>query len=345
MRKKDFETFVRERRWSWILTYTFIAILILMVFFFSLKRVPGYSIKESVVFGTRVKIVVSSKLAGRIIEAILQDMRRIDRKFDPYDERSVIYRINNSNGEWVEVDNEVLFVLKKALYFAEITGGAFDPTVGVLVKLWGFNDGNYRIPSDEEIRDALKHVGYENVEISGNKVRLKNGALLDLGGIAKGYAVDRAIQIAKRYDQKATGFIDAGGDIGIIGPKFGGSDWVIGIRNPRYKENSDETIDVVYMKDGAIATSGDYERYFIKDGKRYHHIFNPKTGYPSHGIISATVIAQSCADADALATAIFNLGLDYSLMYIPRFGGQAFIVTEDSKIHRTKGFGYFEKPH
>jgi len=346
VREKYSKEFINQRKKSWYFTYGLIAILIVIVFVVSFRRPPDYVVKDEISLGTHVRVVVSSKYSGKILDSIFREFRRIDSKFNPYNPNSKIYRINHSNGNWVEVDDEILFILKKSLYYADLTGGAFDFTLGRLIKLWGFDSENSekRIPSSDEINETLKHIGYDKVEIDGNKVRLHDGVWLDFGAIVKGYAIDRAVQIAKKIDPKATGFVDAGGDIGIIGPKFGGADWIVGIRNPR-GESQQDTIGVIYLKEGAVATSGDYERFFISNGKRYYHIFNPKTGYPAKGVISATVVANSCLDADALATAIFNLGIEYSLTYIPRYGGQAFIVDENQKIHKTKGFLYFEQVH
>lgn len=346
VRERYSKEFLKQRRKSWYFTYAMIAILIVMVFVILFRQPPDYVVKDGVILGTHVRLVVSSKYSGRIVDSIFDELRRIDLKFNPYDSRSKIYQLNHSNGEWIEVDDEILFVLKKSLYYAELTGGAFDFTLGRLIKLWGFDSENSekRVPSRDEIEEALKHVGYEKVNVSGNKVKLENGVWLDFGGIVKGYAIDRAVQIAKKIDPKATGFIDAGGDIGIIGPKFGGADWIVGIRDPR-GESQQDTIGIIYLKEGSVATSGDYERFFVLNGKRYHHILNPRTGYPAEGIISATVIADSCIDADALSTAIFNLGLEYSLIYVPRYGGQIFIVDENQKIYKSKGFSYFEQVH
>jgi len=175
-------------------------------------------------------------------------------------------------------------------------------------------------------------------------VRLKNGALLDLGGIVKGYAIDRCVQVARELDPSATGYVDIGGDIGIIGPKFGGADWIISVQPPREIAGVRQ-MAAVFLKTGGIATSGDYQRYFEVDGKRYHHILNGETGMPSTGTISVTVIAQNSMDADALSTAGMVLEADYVLQILPRLGGQALVM--DSELHKraTDGWASFEKSH
>lgn len=177
------------------------------------------------------------------------------------------------------------------------------------------------IPSDLEIEEALERCGYENVLLEKDVITLENSVKLDLGGVVKGYAIDRGISIAKEMDPNATGYIDAGRDIGIIGPKFGGEYWSIAVQDPRGE--SGEYIDIVYLKKGTIVTSGDYERFFIVDGVRYHHILNPKTGYPVRDNISTTVISPDAMDADAFSTAAFVLGSEFSAVLLPVLGGKA----------------------
>ena len=298
--------------------------------------------------GTSVRIVVSSKKINpkTIAEAILEDMKRITYKFSTTDERSVVKKINDHTGEWVEVDEETYSLIKAAYAFAELTEGAFDPTVGKLLEVWGFT-GNYenlRVPSNDEIEKALSSVGYRNILLDDRhfRVMVKNGSKIDLGGIAKGYALDRARQIALSFDEDATGFVEAGGDIRIIGPKFGKYPWVIGVKDPR----GDDVIDYIYLKSGAVATSGDYERYFIEDGIRYHHIIDPSTGYPARGVWSVTIVAEDATTADALSTAGFVMaGRDWRKVVLdfPRMGAHPLIVLEGGKIEKSETFKLFER--
>jgi thiamine biosynthesis lipoprotein len=298
--------------------------------------------------GTSVRIVVSSqKINPRTIaEAILEDMKRITYKFSFTDERSVVKKINDHPDEWVEVDEETYSLIKAACAFAELTDGAFDPTVGRLLELWRFT-GNYenlRVPSREEIEEALKHIGYKNVLFDDKNMRVmvKNGVKIDLGGIAKGYALDRARQIALSFDENATGFVEAGGDIRIIGPKFGKYPWVIGVKDPR----EDNVIDYIYLKSGAVATSGDYERYFVVDGVRYHHILDPSTGYPARGVWSVTIVAEDATTADALSTAGFVMaGKDWRKVVLdfPNMGAHPLIVLEGGTIEKSETFKLFER--
>lgn len=305
----------------------------------------AYVEKDEFVFGTFVRVVVSSEKRDpkAIADAMIQEMKRLESKFHPYhDGNSVIFKLNHATGP-VTVDEETAFLISKSLYYSEITAGAFDPALGRLIKLWGFDspDTKKRVPTSEEIAKALESSGYANVEIHGKEVSLKNHAWLDLGGIAKGYAVDQAVRLAKKMDENATGFVDAGGDIAIIGPKFGQFPWKIGIRDPR--GGPQDIIGVVYLSEGAIATSGDYERYFEVDGVRYHHIFDSKTGYPARKSISATVIAEKLVDADALSTAAFVLGWSKIVEGFVGLGAQAMVIDAEGKIYKTKGFVAYEE--
>ncbi|WP_273229063.1 FAD:protein FMN transferase [Kosmotoga pacifica] len=316
--------------------------IFLIVWTFITNNKQEYYTKTEYLLGTYVTVRVNGDNTSPVLlaNAAFKEIKRIDKKFG--NNNGIIGELNSSAGEWVEIDQETAFLLKSAIDVAKNTGGAFDPTLYPIIRLWGFDDINAekRVPSSDEIEEALMSIGYENIELSpeGKRVRLLNGAQIDLSGIAKGYAVDMAIKKIKSIDESATGFIDAGGDIGIIGPKFGSRPWVIGIRHPR-SEDADKVIDYVYMYDGAIATSGDYERFFEVDGVRYHHIFDPETGYPAdNGVISSTVIHKSAMLADAYATAAFVLGDSPGVTFFPRFGALAFLVKKDLTVFKNAGF-------
>lgn len=333
---------------SWILILIFIILLLFFSILFFFRSKPEYVSKVDIALGTTVKVVVSSdKDPGLIIDAILREFHRIDRKFSVTDPKSVISQINKSENP-VEVDEETAFVIERSIALARATEGAFDPALGNLITLWGFdriNDSAFKptIPSDSQIEEALEKSGYENILLENDVVILNNSVKLDLGGIVKGYAIDRGLSIAKEMDPEATGYIDAGRDIGIIGPKFGGEYWAIAVQDPR--GDSGEYIDLVYLKKGAIVTSGDYERFFMMDGVRYHHILNPKTGYPIRETISTTVISPDAMDADAFSTAAFVLGSEFSAVLLPVLGGQGLFVDAQNKATYTEGWSFFKEKH
>jgi thiamine biosynthesis lipoprotein len=218
------------------------------------------------------------------------------------------------------------------------TGGVFDITVGPLVELWGFSSKAYRVPRAEEVRAVLPLVGMEKVRFEANNLVLQPGMKLDWGGIAKGWAVDKAAR-ALREIGIVRGFINAGGDLFCWGANPDGRDWRIGIKHPRQRGY----LGVLSIRDKGVATSGDYQRYFERDGIRYHHIFDPTSGYPARERQSVTVIGPEAMLCDALATALFvSPQPEAILKKYPEYG--AIIVNnfgEVSLIGNTPGLGAF----
>ncbi len=326
-----------------------IAIVVAFLILVFVRTPPNYYEYTGFTLGTYCRIVVSSKKGSKnMAEIIFNELDRVYKKFDPNSSQSVISKINSSN-DLVDLDEESFVLIDAALKFSQLTEGAFDPALGNLIKLWGFDRISEKVPtvvpSKAEIDEILNHCGVKKVELDGRtrRIKLNDGAKLDLGGIAKGYALDRAYQIAKEIDSKCTGFIEAGGDIRIIGPKFGSRPWVIGVRDPR---KADSAVDYIYLTDGAVATSGDYERYFIVDGIRYHHIFDPKTGYPAKGAQSVTVIAKDATTADVLSTSGFVMAQEweYVVLQYPQLGGSVLLIDENGAIHKSPSFSTYERP-
>jgi thiamine biosynthesis lipoprotein len=267
-----------------------------------------YQRKMRLIMGTVIEIVAQDEQA---IDKAFSEIERIDNLMSTYNPDSEISRLNRKKK--LKVSDEVLELIKKAKYFYEISDGAFDITVGPLVKLWNIKEnmqreqGDIRIPKEQEIKKALSYVGSKFIEIDEqNKIikLKKKKVVLDLGAIAKGYAVDKAVEVLKKEGVKSA-LINAGGDIYCLGKK-GRNYWVIGLKNPREMNSISEAFK---LKDRAVATSGDYEQFFIYKNKRFSHIIDPRTGYPvDNSISSVTVFANDCLTADALATAIFVLG-------------------------------------
>lgn len=350
MRKKGSRDLNKLSKLSLISTLIIIAIVlvILIVSVFFKQNLKYYSF-ETFSLGTYVHVKISTEVNPTILaKEIFSELDRITKKFDPYNEKSVIYKLNHSN-DWMEVDDETFAIIDLALQYAKKTNYAFDPTLGRIVELWGFSklsekdNKQFSVPSKESVEEALKHSGARFVELDYKKRAIKtNGVWFDLGGMVKGYALERAYQIVKQADPNCTGFIEAGGDIRIFGPKFGKDYWIIGIRNPR----GNDSIDYIYLKNGAVATSGDYERFFVVDGKRYHHIFDSRTGYPANDAISATVISNDAIKADVFSTAAFVFGKNnwlYTRTILPKYDSEAFLVTPEFEYLKTDGFSYYEK--
>lgn len=298
---------------------------------------------SQIIMGTFVEVVSPDERAADIV---FDEIRRIDGLMSRYKEDSEVSRINKL-GE-LNLSADTLYVLKKARQFWEITEGAFDITIGPLMDLWGFTDKEYRLPKEEEIMKALERVGMDKIIFNNenNVVKFRvSGLKIDLGGIAKGYAVDCAVRKLKEKGINSC-LINAGGDIYCLGDKprtFGpfefifnkkvrgkfGKPWNIAVKNPR----SSGFLDYLKLKDKAVATSGDYEQYFVRDRRRYSHIFNPKTGYPvNSGVISVTVIAPDGLTADALATSIFVLGKERGEALAKKFEGVEVKIIEEKDI-------------
>lgn len=253
-----------------------------------------------------------------------------------------IYNLNNNAGKKeVELNPLTIEVIKKAQQVAELSNGAFDVTIGPVVKSWGIGTENQRIPSAEELHKMLPAINYKDLEFDDHAAYLKNpGQQVDLGGIAKGYAGDEVIQIYKKNGIKSA-YINLGGNVMTLGGKPDGSPWTVGIRNPRIEEAKDgqQILGSITVRDKAVVTAGDGERYFIQDGIRYHHIIDPHTGYPAQSnLMSVTLVTDSSFDADALDTAVFILGLERGMDLIEKYGGiEAIFITTDRKIIVTDG--------
>lgn len=230
-------------------------------------------------------------------------------------------------------------MLNLALDFSRLTDGAFDMTVAPVMDLWDFTgSAPHTLPDPDALQESLQHVDYQTVSIEDDLVTLADpDAALDLGGIAKGYIADCLGTFLKQNGIESA-MLDLGGNILVIGNKPDGSDWRIGIRRP-FGESSD-VIAVVPASDQSIVTSGTYERFFELDGQLYHHLIDPKTGYPvQNGLLSVTILANSSAQADALSTSCFVLGLERGMELIESLDDtEALFITEDMKLHRSSGF-------
>lgn len=252
---------------------------------------------------------------------------------------TLIDRINENAGITpVKVDDETLFVISKGLEYSALSDGSFDITIGPLVKLWNIGFPGARVPSDEEIAEKLSLVDYRQVEIDKQKstVFLKSkGMIIDLGGIAKGYAADQVIKVLKENGVKHA-LVDVGGNICTLGAKPDGSLWKIGVQDPFNPRGT--IIGSVSLSDKSIVTSGIYERYLEAEGQKYHHILNPDTGYPfENELASVTIITENSIDGDALSTTVFSKGLHEGFKFVNSLENtEAIFITKDKKVYITK---------
>jgi thiamine biosynthesis lipoprotein len=288
--------------------------------------------------GTRivVELWTEDHAAGeRDIDAVMAKMRQIDTDMSTYKPDSEISRVNAHAAQGpVKISKELFGLLETSLEYSRITEGAFDITYASVGFMYDFR-ARHR-PTEQQIDAALPAVNYRHVLLdrAASTVRFSQpGVRIDLGGIAKGYSVDRGIEILqKRGIQHA--LVSAGGDSRIIGDRFG-KPWIVGIRHPDHKE---QVIARLPLVDTAISTSGDYERYFDEKGVRYHHIIDPRTGHSASAVRSATVLAPTATRTDGLSKTAFVLGAEEAIRIYEKLGDvDAVIVRPDGKVLYTKG--------
>lgn len=239
---------------------------------------------------------------------------------------SELAKINASPAGDYIVSDELAEVISASLAAAESSGGAYDPTITPLAELWGIGNGNESVPAQADIDKAREKTGYGNVKLDGNTLsKLTDYAELDLGGSGKGYILGKAVEILKQNSGR--GVVSFGGNIGVYGAKPNGEPWKIGIKNPR---DLDDIIGYVSIMSGFVSVSGDYERYFMADGRRYCHIIDPATGWPAdNGVMSVAVWSESALYGDIISTTLFVLGENRGLDYCERNGIAALFVTAD----------------
>jgi thiamine biosynthesis lipoprotein len=289
---------------------------------------------HQVAMGTVVEITIvgeDEEAAKKAALQAFQEIKRIEQLMSPWIESSDVSRINQSSGkEWVKVSPETFKVIQKAKEISELSEGGFDITVGPLTQLWRMAREKKVLPPVEELKQKLDLVNFKNMMMDQEgKVFLKKREMaIDLGGIAKGYAGDRAFELLNSLGYKNL-IVNAGGDLRTGGLKVD-QPWTIGIQDPRA---SQKMMARVSVSDAAIATSGDYEKFFIYQGKRYHHIFNPRDGFPTEGCQSVTILCKEGMVADALATAVFVLGPEKGYALCQKLEGvDCLIVGKEGKI-------------
>ncbi len=283
---------------------------------------------------THVTIVWYGDEDTEAVDRAFRAMKDVEQRMSAYEPLSEVTAINAAAGEGaVRVSEDTFEVIALALEVAEMTGGTFDPTVFPLVEIW-----QQPLPSQEAIDEALAWVDHQKVILDPDTQQvelLETGMGLDLGGIAKGYAVDRAAQELRRAGIERA-LIDAGGDLYGLGQRIDDTPWRIAVQHPRA---GDRYLVVVPLVEQAVVTSGDYQRYTEVAGVRYHHIYDPRTGWPADtGLISSTVLAPSADWADGLSTALFVLGLRAAMELVERLDGvEALLVTTEGETWVSSG--------
>lgn len=254
-------------------------------------------------------------------------------------EDSQIYKVNASDGKDTEISGELSGYLERILKISRDSDGAFDPTIGKLIRLWNIGGEDQRIPGEDEIRNVLKDSGYEKVSLAGNNINMDEGCSLDLGAAGKGIGCDAVLEYLETQKDVTAALINLGGSsVMTYGSKPDGSSWSVAVTDPR-AENDDEYLGVVALNGTEfLSTSGDYEKYFIEDGVRYHHIMDPSTGYPAKsGVTGVTVVCDTGLEADALSTACFVLGVEKGSELLKKYSADGLFVDEDHHVYLTDG--------
>jgi len=294
--------------------------------------------REEAIMGTRVAVELWSEdraLAERAMDAVIAEMRRTDELMSTYKPESQLSQVNaHAHERPVQVDPDIIEVVERSFEVSRMSGGAFDITYASVGYLYDYRA--HQKPTDAQIAAALPGVDYRKVQVDreAHTIRfLREGVRIDLGGIAKGYAVDRAVQHLRELGIRHA-MVNAGGDTRLLGDRRG-KPWMVGIRDPR---SAGRVVMRVPLADEAISTSGDYERYFEEDGVLYHHILVPSTGRSARGVRSATVIGPDATLTDGLSTTLFVLGVERGMQLIARLPGvEAVMVDDEGRIYYSDG--------
>ena len=310
---------------------------------------PEMASRESYLLGTIVRISLygdDSKKLNDALDLSMKEIERLEVLLSVNIPSSDVSLINRASGEYpVKVSEETAVLLERALEWSGRTGGAFDPTIGKVVKLWGIGTEAAAVPDPKLLKEAVGLTDFKRVSVTheenGAFVRTGKGQRIDLGGIAKGYVTDKVRALLIREGIRS-GLIDLGGNIAVFGDSPRPGKWKIGLQYPYM--NRGEYFGVVEASDVSVVTSGPYERYFESGGTRYHHIFDPLTGYPAQSdLASVTIISEDSADADSLSTAVFVMGLEKGISLLNELKGvEAVLVAkkdEGTAVYVTKGLG------
>ena len=321
---------------------------LVIVFFVAITSQTSaeWQTENAAIMGTTIRMEVwhpDQEIRQKGIAQVLEEMEHVNRLMSPYIEQSQLSKINKYAHEGpIKVDQELFALIQKSLEVSKLTQGAFDITYASVGHLY-----NYRKkikPTEKEIKQAADLIDYNNIILDKQEQTvffIKRGVKIDLGGIAKGFAVDQAIHSLVELEIEHA-LISAGGDTRILGDRLG-RPWLVGIRNPK---NPDDVIVMLPLQNEALSTSGDYERFFIEDGIKYHHIINPSTGKSASELRSASIIGVDATTTDALSTSVFILGIKAGLQLLDELDGiEGVLVDLSGKLYYSKGLQqYAETP-
>jgi thiamine biosynthesis lipoprotein len=290
--------------------------------------------------GSDFEITIVEKNESRanyLLDLAIKEISRIEKLISSWDKSSQTSKINlNAGIKPIKVDKELFDLISRSLKVSQLSQGAFDISYASLDKVWYFNKEMLKIPSEEEIKKSVSNVGFGNIILNQKNQTVflkKKGMKIGFGAIGKGYAADMAQLILVKNNVKS-GIINASGDLTAWGGKPSGEDWMVAIVNPL---NKDKIFSWLPIKNKAVVTSGNYEKFINFNGKLYSHIIDPRTGYPSEGILSVTIFAEQAELADALATSVFVLGEEIGVNLINQLKGiDCIIINDKNKIIKSK---------
>ena len=295
--------------------------------------------KTGFYFDTVIKITLYNSDDADYLDGCFALADKYENLLSATIESSDVSKINAANGSPVTVSPETAELIREGIDYGTLSSGQFDITIGKLSSLWDFSENPGIVPDADAIASAVSTINYQNITVSGNTVTLNDpDEAIALGGIAKGFIADK-MKAYLNENGITSGIINLGGNVLIIGPKEDGSDYRIGIQKPF--SDTGTALATVSIPDGTVVSSGVYERYFKKDGVLYHHLLNPKTGYPyENDLTGVTIICSRSVDGDGLSTTCFSLGLEDGMKLIESLPDtEAIFITSDGELHTSSGIG------
>ena len=309
---------------------------------FGQSRQTDVTVKKTLkLMGTRfeITVVAPNEEIGYInIDVAVSEIERIENLISSWNKDSETTLINKNAGiKPVKVSRELIDLIERSIKISEITNGAFDITYASMDEIWRFDGTMDKVPSEDSVKRSVSKVGYKKIQLDQENQTVflpQKGMCIGFGAIGKGYAADRAKELLVSKDVKG-GIINASGDLTTWGTKVTGEKWLVGIANPLSKDKVFSWLPVI---ESSVATSGNYEKYIVLDGKKYSHIIDPRTGYPTRGINSVSIFAKQAELCDALATAVFTMGRDVGLHMINQIDGvEAVVIDIENKVHKSTG--------
>ncbi|OON96714.1 MAG: thiamine biosynthesis protein ApbE [Epulopiscium sp. Nele67-Bin005] len=320
--------------------FCIIPLLILILVGCDEKVADTLTSKTEFLMGTIVTISVYEP-SDKLFNDCFNALRELEQDLSLNIDNTLLNQINASSGvSPMQINDDLFTLIEKSIHMSQLTDGNFDITIAPLVELWRIGYPDAKVPEQSEIEKVLQYINYENIILNSqdNTLYLSEKNMgLDLGSVAKGYAADMLVQILTEDYSIQSGLIDIGGNVIALGTKYDGTPWNVGIQDPF--SDRGESVGVLKIADKSLVTSGIYERVLEENGKTYHHLLNPKTGYPfENDIAGVTIISESSTDGDALSTAVFSMGITNGLAFIESLNQiEAIFISSDYKIYLSSG--------